>query len=394
MSMRKETILIGRGALPNPTPDAFSRGKDGIDYQSYIEFQKALPGQEVFSSEELEGFSILRGIGSFVSGLKEAGQSKVFKTLAPLIVAGTLGGLVLAGCGKNETTTVPSVSTTGITQPITTESTTTLPTTTTAGETTTTTEATTTTTEVTTTTTEQKTGIDANLVSKERTLADVTGKIEIGKILTKPVGEIPADLQKLFQSKNPQNKILYVGKANEGDKMNAVVTDKLWKFKTMHGQEFNFFGGNPESAWGDYPQRAVMEFLDVILIPDSEDFYMRGQNPLTGSEMYVRMTLGNEKTLDYPSTFYFDLGIDPQVVVGKNRTWNHFLASHKIGDIIQPGDILYISFVAFGKGGSLQDPGSIKWDVVVDERGVQYAGRVLFSVFNEADKAKYEKLFE
>ncbi len=133
------------------------------------------------------------------------GVKKVAKSRVGQAVSLTIGGVGLAASiaaceGKTPVTTLPTQET-GITSTV---PTTEAPTTTTTEATTTTTEApTTTTTEATTTTTEQKTGIDKDLISKEKTLADVTGKIEKGTYITQPIGVIPPELQKLFQSKTP-----------------------------------------------------------------------------------------------------------------------------------------------------------------------------------------------
>ncbi len=324
--------------------------------------------------------------GGFLGDVRKKVSRRV---IMPVAFAVGLSGTAI-GCGDENKPPMNS-----ITQPSTTEPE--LPTANITNQTTTT-EKITTTTEAVTTTTEAAVGIDREFISTERSLADVTGKIEKGTYLTKPVGEIPADLQELFKSKNSGKKIVYVGKANQGDKMNAVVTDKVWQFQTFGdgiGQAWNFFGGIPESPWGEYPYLATMEFLDVVLIPDSEDFYMRGKNPLTESEMYIRISTDNSRTKDYPSVFAFDLakvGQDPPGAKAGHLTWKWFLANHKLSDIIQPGDILDINFSAFGRG-SLSDPDNIEWEVAVDERGVQYASRVLFTVFNEENRAAYEKLY-
>ncbi len=342
--------------------------------------------------------------GGFLGSVRR----RVARRAAPFIIAAGFGG-VLGGCGVENKPSETSGQTT-ITQPtITSENPTTsktdipyasttepeLPTTNITNQTTTTEKTTTTTEAVTTTTTEAQVGIDAEFISKEKTLVDVTGKIGIGKYLKEPDKSVPADMQELFRSKNPKNKLLYVGKNG----WKSVLTTKPWLFNdsVSDGPVYNFFGGNPEKPWGEYSDYAIMEFLDVVLIPDSEDFYMRGQNPLTGSEMYARITQDNDKTIDYPVVYPFDIADNTQKQeiygVGNDHsyvTWKKFLKSHKLSDIIQPGDILYMSFAGVGRG-DLSDPDNIKWDVAVDEKDVQYVTNMLFTIFDETEK--YEKIY-
>ncbi|MBU2632587.1 hypothetical protein KKG52_02615 [Patescibacteria group bacterium] len=324
---------------------------------------------------------------------------------AALMLGGLVGGSA-AGCDNESPTTSESSARTSITQPEnpttlgsipnTNTTGTTLQETTTSNSTSTTEVPTTSTTEVpTTTTTEVLTGLDPEFISKEKTLADVAGEIEIGKPLKEPDKSVPADMQELFQSKNPKNKLLYVGKNG----WKSVLTTKPWLFNdsVSDGPVYDFFAGNPEKPWGEYANFATMEFLDVVLIPDSEDFYMRGQNPLTGSEMYIRTSPNNDKTIDYPVVYPFDMAANTQKQqifgVGNDHsyvTWKKFLKSHKLSDIIQPGDILYIGFAGVGRG-DLSDPANIKWEVAVDERDVQYVASILFPIFDETEK--YEKIY-
>jgi len=139
------------------------------------------------------------------------------------------GGLasILEACGGKGPTTTTTAKTI---EPTTT---TLAATTTTAAKETTTTskESTTTTTAEETTTTEAQTaGVDKAFISTEKTLADVKGGIENGTYIKKPIGTISADVQKLFASKNPGKKILWVGDKNRDGEMNAVVTDKYFHY--------------------------------------------------------------------------------------------------------------------------------------------------------------------
>ena len=88
-------------------------------------------------------------------------------------------------------------------------------------------------------------GVNPGFVSTKKSLADVTGgKIEPGGTLTQQPG-VPAGLTALFQTKNPGRNILYVGKANRDGDMNAVLTDKMFRYQSWpvgRGVFYKYFG--------------------------------------------------------------------------------------------------------------------------------------------------------
>ncbi len=217
------------------------------------------------------------------------------------------------------------------------------------------------------------TGIEPELVSPVRTIDDVVAEIPQGEPYSAPVDNIPADLQAEFQAAGPGEELLYVGAGNRDGEMNAVLHTK--NFHGMYAEEswgvdFDFFGAS-KAKFGPtkYPEAAVGEFVDVITIPDSLDFYLRLRDPVAGTEFYARMIVSGEEAQDYEygdvHLRVFNLGADEQIGGDQDPGIRQFLEDHSLSDLIRPGDIVRVDFSA------IHWAGTDRWRIHVDGRGVQ-----------------------
>jgi hypothetical protein len=219
-------------------------------------------------------------------------------------------------------------------------------------------------------------GVDETLVSTVKTLDDVTKGIPKGAPLKQPAGVIPADLQAQFQTASPGEQLLYVGAGNRDGEMNAVLHTK-----NFHGQyypegwgiDFDYFGASAK-LFGPtkYPNAAVGEFLDVIRIPDTLDFYLRLRDPIVGKEFYARILMSGDESenLEYRGVHLraFDLGAEDQWGGDQPEPdMRQFLQTHRLSAFLQPGDIVRVDFdaITWASNG--------KWKVFVDRRGAQVA---------------------
>ncbi len=302
---------------------------------------------------------------------------RVVVRLATVACLVTIVCLLVACSGENTTTSasLPAAATSA-------------PTTTTTLATTTT-EATTTTTRATsvdstTTTATQTVGIDRAFASKVKTLADVTPKIEKGQWILDPVGAVPSDLAKLFQSATNE-RLLWVGPENRGDEMNAVLTTKYYalSFFGESGFGMNYFGGEPDRS----PcHMAIGVFKDVIFIPGSADFYLRATNPLTGIDFYSRVALsvwtGKFPVETLINVFNFQLkyqyGMRSGIDTEHQLYLNDFVCKHKLSAYLKPGDVVAIASFVYAIADGPET-------ALVDEKGVQIAGNMYVFRFNGAD---------
>lgn len=333
--------------------------------------------------------------------MKEQITRREFLKLTSRVAGGlalAASGLELFGCSqKVQTSSISTESSTTTQQKtITTE----------APTTTSTTEA------PTTMTTEAQAGVNPEFISKEKTLADVAGKIAKGENVKK-MSDVPVELNNLFRTKNPGKNILWVGKSNKDDGVNgqtmrAVVTNQLLSYPTEpagYGQRLDFFGGDPNDQWKsmgyetDRFETIRGEFVDIIPAaspeePDTKDFYMRLRDPITRKEMYARICLGTKFTnIDPVFTFYTRIGlIDLQKKVqDAPPDWKNpfkppddalkfFLEKHAASEAFLPGDIITLTFDGRINQGKLQ--------TVIDGKDTQVASWMLIERFNGADDVK------
>lgn len=258
-----------------------------------------------------------------------------------------------------------------------------------------------------TTSTQFTVGVNPKFISKEKTLADVTtGTIEPGSALPKQPG-VPAALTALYQTKNHGGNILYVGKANRDGEMNAVLTDKMFRYQSWpqgRGLLYDYFGAGaagPDAGVDRngkvIPSDMCGEFVDVILAaspqePTTKDFYMRIRNLLTGKEAYIRVGLpasfklaDGSSHLGYTGVYLFDLQADvqtefPQTSLNAKDVLKNFLARHKLSELLQPGDIVDV-----GIDGRVNQG---EWDPGLDIRGVPVASWIMVERFNGDDTVR------
>lgn len=279
---------------------------------------------------------------------------------------------VTVSCGESPTASLP------VTPPAVVQTTTTQPSTTTSQPSPTTEPAPTT--EPTT-----ATSMDPweGLILEDRALTDVTGVIPgspQGDLVTERLGAVSAELESLFQTKNPGEHILWVGDANRGQEMNAVLTTKYWTYdeNPYSRMPSNFLGGTPdvgaeEGVW----MGAKGVFLGVLPSGDSEhprDFYAVLDDPLTGKDFYVKVQsreVDDFATATEQSTVcgVFDLGIPVQYdpwsnypeLTGELTLMIDLLHTHQLQEFSQPGDLVTVFLWRNQRG------------VQRDERGAQIA---------------------
>ena len=320
-------------------------------------------------------------------------RHKLSHARGPLLVTGALlASLIVTGCASSPATTV-SVS-----------SATTVP-----AESTTTSQATTTS-QPATTTTETRIGISPELVSTAKSLGDVNGSIVAPKPLTTPMN-VPAELQKQFAVLHPGQKILYIGPHNQGDPTNLAANDMNDSLVTVGGPD----GERPFLSYGGMGPRIVgqegrylqiaMEFQDIIFVPGSQDFYIRGTDPLNSdADIYVRVMVG-AGTQSYPTTLLcFDLNSKAGFDYGSSQGFDkgaHYVTSvlkaHTFNEFAAPGDTLCI-FARMTLGETTttvingQKVSGAPATLTVDERGCQEAEAIGVIRLMGADKV--EALFK
>ena len=262
------------------------------------------------------------------------------------------------------------------------------------------------------------------LVSTEKTIEDVKkGAVPKGVYMEKPTN-VPRELQDLFKKANPDDEILYVGSSNSQDnpeKMRDVATTKHFVYlykgsKSLDIGSFRNFGGTEitDSKYGKKGKYTMikMEFLDVVPVvdpdnPNTKDFYIRGMDPINKTdEIYVRVITGKyEYTRLHPEIFgtvelkrgttfsYFDLSqkIQPIPDQDKNKAEN-FLQGHKLGELMQRGDVLDILVYAEKFVDEAKNGNGTELDVYTDKNNAHIAQTILVERFKDADEL--EALFQ
>jgi hypothetical protein len=282
------------------------------------------------------------------------------------------------------------------------------------------------------TATEGTMGIGSELISKTRTLADVTGEIPEGKFLVTAeeaskydegtyIVVDPATIDPALQAEFQETQsdlaaeeglcILWLGDENRGDELNAAVTNRLFipeGFSEKDGYKRNFVGALPSSIplgmeryylYGDVfaevgvettlPALASGVFVGLIPVanpeePDTEDHYMEVYVPLLDETFYARVSLD-----DWGSIFGEYLATRPECLdlrssEQRERPYEWIVGSFwlrsllfthgsSLSSILQPGDWVVLSF-SLDK--DLAEP-------FVDSRGVQYINRITVQRFQE-----------
>jgi DNA-binding response OmpR family regulator len=269
-------------------------------------------------------------------------------------------------------------------------------------------------------------GIDAELLSATKTYADVTGEIPEGKflvtadeasqynegtyILVDPA-TIWSWLQQKFHEGQPDitaqgeaSCILWLGDQNEGVRLNAAVTNRLFipeGFSEENGYKRNFVGALPSSIPAEIEsyylpgdlfaevgvETALPGLASGVLVslipaaspeePETQDHYMEVHVPFLDETFYARISLDEWGPVfgEYFSTRVecLDLRTDSQ----RARPYEWFVGEYwlrtllftegiSLSDILQPGDWVILSF---SLDESLAAP-------FLDSRGVQYINQI------------------
>jgi len=234
-------------------------------------------------------------------------------------------------------------------------------------------------------------GIDPELVSRERALGDVRGDIPQGEgFAAEHMDTVPADLQQSYREIMPGYEIWWALPANRGLELNAAAVTMPFEIEGTEGSShsnWRFFSGDTPVVNGFY--RVSMIFEDVILIPGSEDFYIRGSDPVSGSEdLYLRvMAKGNGKNIASMETHFilFDLGraVQPQLTYEQYEAGAvaKVLEEHGFSEIVQKGDRIFILTTLMGTSLSSSEG-------LVDERGVQEANWLIIGRLQGAEEMR------
>jgi len=324
--------------------------------------------------------------GNFLGKVKRGISRRV---IVPVSLAiGLSGAAVGCGPGEAENTTNPS----GITStqvPGTESSSTTIPYATTEGNNTTTntthkvitTEVSTTVSTVPeTTTTTNKDQAFLNLVSKDQTIDDVKGNIPHGSEITTPIN-VSDKVQAEFQQIHPGRKILYIGPDNRGDENNLTGNELNDSIVTVGGLDpetdlqFLSFGGTKafQTEKGIFFGQIAMKFIDIILIPNSKDFYVHGIDPLSNNaDIYVRIVRDENSKFQQTELQCFNLNNKDGFDYGKSKNYDkkkHLASNIQPDKFFIPGDTLefftQFSVVQTGNTGVMT--------FSADEKGVQTA---------------------
>lgn len=171
--------------------------------------------------------------------------------------------------------------------------------------------------------------------------------------LMKPVN-VPESLQSKFRAVNPGRSILYVGKKNEGNKMNAVLTDRV----VAGARLANGFGWRYNL---DTKQPIIMagEFEGIVSVGDgTTDFYVIMKDPIRGERMVVRFDL-NPKRLSYTRVQVDNYGVpvEQQEAMRDKNYRVKILVDRQIPleKFMKPGDFIFC-FPALNTQGKLMAP--------------------------------------
>jgi len=310
-----------------------------------------------------------RKLGRLGSFLRKHPTAQKIAAIGAFVGLGGIATAEVAGCGSGEAenTTNPS----GITStqvPETELSSTTIPYATTEGNNTTTnTTRKTTTTEVPTTTEIRTTTTEALTTTTTDEFSEVRGALVEAGLRedaydglfsnttfeeAKKYMEIPeyktlreavlSDLQKAFQSVHPDKKIVYIGKANRGLEMNAVIT--TLPYTPVGGSDFpeDFFGGLEYPGIKGGYMTTIGEFQGLVPIPQTPDCLVELRSPFYENPYFIRISLGLDERVE--SRFdLFDLKkrIQPEAS-GEIYYISNILKTHKANEFLQIGDILQI----------------------------------------------------
>jgi len=244
------------------------------------------------------------------------------------------------------------------------------------------------------------------LISSERTAADVKGILDEG-IKQEDPSSVPSELQKIFQEKNPDDKIIRVGPNNDGEKMNDVFTTKRLEFSTNHQAYWVFdrTGGiqTGETKYSEKGRwlRFSMEVLDVIPAaspedPDTKDFYIRGRDSANSNDdVYVRIIIGDytyqrlhnlgKMSLYSTGLSYFDLTQKyQQDFQPDNLRAENFFQTHKLNEYLNRGD--KIDVYAWAEKLIDTATGNVEVPVFKDNRGAHIAIGIAVERFKGVDE--------
>jgi len=242
-------------------------------------------------------------------------------------------------------------------------------------------------------------GIDPELVSTKRSLDDVEAAVHAGREIGEPVNVTP-DLQQQYAVIHPGRQILYIGPNNRGDPRDLTANEMNNCLVTVEGDastQCTSFGGlGPADGYTGEPglyDRIVMEFEDVVLIPETDDFYLRGSDPFhEGTDIYVRVVVGSNTTTGFLPTLVscLDLARTDGFEGTSGDYITGMLKTHSFKEYVIPGDTLCVfaekifgstTPVTSGEGREVYP-----FTLAVDERGCQVAFALAVIRCKGADK--------
>ena len=228
----------------------------------------------------------------------------------------------------------------------------------------------------------EKFKIGQKLISREKTIKDVKGYILDTTEIKSPIN-VSTQLQAEFQKAYPGQKILYIGPDNRGDENNLTGNELNDSIVTVGGTllgdkdlTFLTFGGikkiMTENGKIFYSQIA-MKFIDIILIPNSKDFYVHGIDPLSNNaDIYVRIVRDENSKFQQTELQCFNLNNKDGFDYGKSKNYDkkkHLASNIQPDKFFIPGDTLefftQFSVVQTGNTGVMT--------FSADEKGVQTA---------------------
>lgn len=199
----------------------------------------------------------------------------------------------------------------------------------------------------------------ADLILKDISIDELKKNAQIPRYNARELTEwtkknpVPKELQDAFKKVNPDSFVYYVGKDNRGSEMNAVLTTKPDQFKDVPLR--NIFEGGFGAYFGpgtQLPTYVLGEFIGIVPIPESNEFYFVLQNPANGRIMPLRANLkkndGNNTGLGI-----FNLKTEYQEGFGGSKyRLAYQLADYglKLSDFIKPGDTVMVSINVLKEG--------------------------------------------
>jgi len=202
---------------------------------------------------------------------------------------------------------------------------------------------------------------------------DLTGIVPEGQRITDPVN-VPADLQKDFVKLHPGYKLLYVS----GD---TALTDMPFRYEnTNAGIVFDSFGGSDTltKTENGVPAKIAMVYKSKENIQGSEDYYIKGLDPITREEIKVRVinegVSRNSNWGKNTTCFYaFDLSKDYQPG-GINRNDSRIqMRSHTSEDVLKTDEIINLVTIMDEKIGDPNASKLFSYTGIVDELGIPEA---------------------